>query len=371
MTGAAPAKDEAGGARAGILSSAMSTSRSMEGHVIVPLRKRRMAAITGRQRMSFEPYDFRNSDKLSKEHLRTLQVIHEAFARLITSSISGYLRSTVQIELISIEQVTYDEYVRSISASLINVLNVSPLSGQSMMEIDMRILFAMIDRLLGGAGEGHFKQGKDLTDVEKILAGNIVNRALAELAIAWQEIVPLDFTVATVETSAQFVQIVPGNDTVVLILLDVRLGEQQGAMSLAIPYMLLKPIVGRLHTHHWATSAAKTRKHLAPKMAERLREMTRVPIVARIGTSDVTVEAIDSLEIGEILPLNIARGTLNDRNQSNRAGAPGLSNVDVLVGDKIKFRGHIGLRGGTRLAVQIDDVVAPPPSLEIHRDAQE
>lgn len=314
--------------------------------------------------VSYEPYDFRRSDKLSKDHVRTLQVIHETFSRLFTSSLSGYLRATVQIELVSIEQMPYEEYVRSISASLINILNVSQLSGQMMLEMDLRILFAMIDRLLGGAGEGVFKAGKDLTDVEKVLGGNITRRALDDLESSWIDILPLDFTVASVETSAQFVQIVPGNDTIVLVLFDIRLGDEQGTMSLSIPYMLLKPVAQRLHTQHWFANTRKIGAGLAPQMAARLREMTQVECSARLGTSQATVDAIANLRVGEILPLKIA-----DQGEEGEGGAKaGLANVDVMVADKPKFRGHIGLRGGKRLAVQIDDFIPMPPTLQVHKE---
>jgi flagellar motor switch protein FliM len=339
--------------------------RTGENKLILPLSRRRHAALTGRDlSLAYEPYDFRCGDKLSKEHIRTLQVIHENFARLFTSSISAYLRSTIQIDLISIEQVPYEEYIRSVSDSLVNVLNVAPVSGQAMLELDLRMLFAILDRLLGGIGEGHIKPGKDLTDVEKVLAKGVVRRALTELAAAWHDVVPLEFTVASVETSAQFIQIVPPNDTVVLMLFDIMLGDQQGAMSLSIPYMMLKPIAARLDATHWFASTKRTSHTLAPRMAERLREETLVPCIARIGTSGISVDTLAHLEVGQILPLNVAGGNRSEHS----GGVRSLACVDLLIGKSPKFRGHIGLRGGKRLAVQIDEVLKRPPTLEIHRE---
>jgi flagellar motor switch protein FliM len=342
-----------------------STLRAADNKLILPLSRRRHAALTGRDlSLAYEPYDFRCGDKLSKEHVRTLQVIHENFARLFTSSISAYLRSTIQIDLISIEQVPYEEYIRSVSDSLINVLNVAPVSGQAMLEVDLRMLFAILDRLLGGIGEGHVKPGKDLTDVEKVLAKGVIRRALSELAAAWHDVVELEFSVASVETSAQFIQIVPPNDTVVLMLFDIILGDQQGAMSLSIPYMLLKPIAARLDATHWFASTKRTSHTLAPKMAERLREETKVPCIARIGTSGISVQTLANLQVGQIMPLNVAGGNSSERT----GGVSSLACVDLLIGKSPKFRGHIGLRGGKRLAVQIDEVLKKPPVLEVHKE---
>jgi flagellar motor switch protein FliM len=339
--------------------------RTGSNKLVLPISRRRHAELTGRNMSAvYEPYDFRRSDKLSKEHIRTLQVIHENFARLFTSSISAYLRTTMQVDLISIEMVPYDEYVRSISASLINVLNVSPVSGQGMLEIDLRMMFAILDRLLGGNGQGQPKQGKDLTDVEKILSKTIVRRALTDLSSAWHDTVPLEFTIASVETSAQFIQIVPPNDTIILMLFDLHLGEQQGMMSLSIPYMLLKPIASRLNAQHWFASAKRSGLHLGPRMAQRLVDVTKVPCVARLGTSSISVDTLSNLEVGQILPLNIASGNAKEHAHGNHS----LACVDLLVGNSPKFRGHIGLRGGKRLAVQIDEIIPQPLPLQIHKE---
>ena len=59
------------------------------------------------------------------------------------------------------------------------------------------------------------------------------------------------------DTSSQFVQIVPGNDTVVLILLEMQMGEHRGAMSMCIPYLLIKPILGKLSAQRWLANASK------------------------------------------------------------------------------------------------------------------
>ena len=154
------------------------------GRVFLPLHKRRRAAAgaaLGDPRfpasgglLSYEHYDFRRPDKLSKEHLRSLQLLHETFGNYFASSLAGYLRSQVQIEVVSVEQLPYDEYMKSISASLLNILNVTPLSGQAIFEVDLGILFSMLDRLLGGTGASG-KIVRDLTDIERCLAGNILS----------------------------------------------------------------------------------------------------------------------------------------------------------------------------------------------------
>lgn len=345
-------------------------ARSTEGKVLLPLRKRRRAAAGmsmqdshlrfGPGPLSYEPYDFRRPDKLSKEHLRSLQLLHESFANYFSSSLATYLRAQMQIEVVSVEQVPYDEYMRSISASLLYILNVSPLSGQAIFEMDYGILFSMIDRLLGGTGAAG-KIVRDLTDIEKMLAENIVHYALSDLKTSWDPINPLMFDIASVEASSQFVQIVPGNDTVVLVLMEIRMGDFQGAMSLCIPYLLIKPILGKLSAQRWFISTNKKKEPMfGPQLAHRLNS-TRVPCIARLGTARLTMGQLSDLKVGAVIPLKMP---------PNEDGSPRpghIATVDLVVGNRTKFRGRTGLRG-KNLAVQIDEIVTPEAELIAHKE---
>ena len=344
--------------------------RSGQGRVFLPLHKRRRAAAgaaLGDPRfsqsglLSYEHYDFRRPDKLSKEHLRSLQLLHETFGNYFASSLAGYLRAQVQIEVVSVEQLPYDEYVKSLSASLLNILNVNPLSGQAIFEMDFGILFSMIDRLLGGSGASG-KILRDLTDIERSLAGNMVEMALRDMKNAWENIVPLDFEIDSIETSSQFVQIVPGNDTVVLLLFEVHMGDFLGAMSLCIPYLLIKPILSKLSSQRWLASASKRPSALySAQLAQRLRT-TYVPCVARLGTAALTVADLAGLEVGQVLPMQISPEA------ESREGSGRIGSVDLMIGGQVKFRGKTGLRG-KNLAVQIEEVASPPLELIAHKES--
>ena len=338
------------------------------GKVFLPLSKRRSQKDSCRTgSVSYEIYDFRRPDKLSKDHLRTLQILHEGFARLFTSTLSGYLRTTAEVEMISTEQISYEEYSRSISGSLINVVSVSPLTGQALFEIDLRILFSLMDRLLGGKGDGGLKQSRELTDIEKVLAEGIVKRGLADLEASWENVHPIQFKVMSIETSAQYLQLVPNNDTVVLVLFEVRLGTRKGAMSLCIPFQLIKPILGKLNAQRWFTSGSKHGANLAPQVADRLRNTTSVSCLARLGTTSLTVDEVCELSVGTVIPLSRPVPpppgvAVNRRDPLGRA--------EIIIGASPKFRGRIGISEDRRLAVQIDEIVAPPPQLVINKETE-
>lgn len=367
MTFPSDAEKEAEGARTKAARQAAAKQQGAKS-VFVPLSRRRALEVTGQTpgTDSCELYDFRRPDKISKDQQRTLQVLHEAFAHVFASTISGYLRTQVQIELVSIEQLPYEEYIRSISASLVNILNVSPLTGQMIFEVDLRILFVMLDRLLGGTGEGGLKQGKDITDIEKVLADTIVRRALKDLSSAWENVVPLDFETVSVETNAQFVQIVPNNDTVILVLFELHMGDHQGAMSLCIPYVLIKPIVTKLNAQRWfAIGAKKASTQMIKQMALRLRETTKVPCVAKLGASHITVGTLNTMQVGDVIPLTIPPTMRGDPDDDTSLH---LGRAEIVIGNQPKFRGRIGLCRANRLAIQIEQVVPPPPQLVSHKE---
>lgn len=362
--------EEVGKRRTAIESSTTApVSRAAEGRVLLPLHKRRRAAAgaalqaASRRTVSppaYEVYDFRRPDKLSKDHVRALQMLHENFAGYFMSSLTGHLRTQVEISLVSVEQVPYDEYMKTISASLLNILTVDALSGQAIFEMDFGILFSMMDRLLGGKGAAG-KVVRDLTDIEKVLSGSIIEMGLTDLKAAWETVLPLDFQVASTATSPQFVQIVPGNDTIVLVLFEIRIGEFQGAMSLCIPYLLLKPILAKLSTQRWFVSNRKKNAAYSQQLAQRLNT-TVVPCVARLGRTTLTVADLSALTVGQILPMEVCPASGDPHAAKDKLGT-----VDLIIGGSVKFRGRTGLRGKS-LAVQIEQIVEPVADLVAHRE---
>lgn len=328
-------------------------------------RRRKANAIGRPVPTLLERYDFRRSDKLSREHMRSLQLIHETFCRSLSSSLSGYLRASVLVELQEIVQISHEEYLQSQSEALLHILRVDILSGDFMFSLDMHVLFSMIDRLLGGAGDGPWKSGQALTDVEQVLSRNIVSRALVELSAAWHPIAPLAFEIAAGETDPQYVQLMPGTDAFVVTRCTCRLAGQSGSMTLAIPYALLKPLLARLPPQHWFPAGGRTGPELAPEMALRLKGTGQVPCIARLGTCATTVSALANLVPGDILTVAPAGGheaplrltsarTSGDQAQGSE---PPPARVDVIIGSAAKFVGTAGVTAGRRLAVQIDEVL--------------
>lgn len=281
----------------------------------------------------YQPYDFRRPDKLSKEQVRTIQMLHENFSRHASGAFAALLRTPTQIELTSIEQIPFEEYLKSVHHSLFTILSIPPLSGQAVFEIEFELLFCLIDRMLGGFGKGIKRTA--LTDIERPLASELVNRILIALKTAWDAVVVINPKVEVPEASAQFLNIVPSSEIVIVLLFEVKAGNQKGMMSLCIPYLVLKPIAVKLATQKWTTLSQKenpvTKEYLSTHVCK-----TSVPCSVRLGTTKLKMRDFIQLEPGDVLLL--------DQNIEE--------DVFLHVGDVPKFTGK-AVRIGKKLGFQI------------------
>lgn len=283
--------------------------------------------VGSRTEVQYEVYDFRRPDKLSKDQLRTLQMLHETFARLASSSLSAYLRSAVTIDLISLEQVPYEEYLRSINGSVFTIMSLPPLTGQAVMEIEFGLAFSMVDRLLGGPGKAFSRT--TLTDIERPLVRQSIERMFSALKTAWEGVVVVHPTIEALETSAQFVQIAPPNDIVVMILFEFKMGSQRGAMSLCIPYLVLKPITAKLSAQKWfASGNRKTNPESRRMLAGHVTQAT-VDCAVRLGQARCSVRDFLNLSPGDVVRLD--QRTAHD--------------LTLMVEDMPKYAGKPAMQG--------------------------
>jgi flagellar motor switch protein FliM len=286
-----------------------------------------------RSNVSFELYDFRRPDKLSKDQLRKLHMLHETFARATSSALASYIRAPVQVELISVEQVPYEEYLRSINQSVFSILSLSPLSGQAVLEMEFSLMFTMIDRVLGGPGKAISRTS--LTDIELPLCRQLLERILGALKSAWDPVVIVNPDVEVIETSSQFVQIATPNDIAVTILFELKVGAQRGAMSLCIPYLVLKPITQKLGAQKWITTTHRKRTDETRGVLSRQICQTSVPCHVELGTARLSIGEFLNLHIGDVLRLD------QNREQDLKmhvVNTPRFAGRPALRGNKVVFK---------------------------------
>ncbi len=271
-------------------------------------------------------YDFKRPNRVSKEQLRAVKGIHDKMARNLASQVSSIMRSIVEIQLHSVDQMTYGEFLMSLPIpTSFNVFSIKPLDGSCVIEINPSIAFPMIDRLLGGIGES-FESTRELTDIELNLLDAILRIVMQRLKEAWAPVTDMYPTVEAKESSPNVVQIVSQNEIVIMVVMEIIIGNSSGMINICYPVIHLEPILSRLANRDimlGETSAKKSRN----------KELN-----ALIGRAEVFSEAIlgkTTLRVGELLDLEVGDIVRLDR--------PADDHAVISIDKKDLFLGEIGL----------------------------
>jgi flagellar motor switch protein FliM len=247
-------------------------------------------------------YNFRRPDRVSKEQLRSLHYLHDRFARNFSSSLSAYLRALIDVNLYSVEQFTYAEFILSLpDPTYFNAISMKPLEGNAVLEINPKILFPMIDKILGGKGEDFGGGMRTITDIERTLIEGVVKLILRDLEESWKQIIKLKMKIVATETSPQLIQVVAPNEIVVLIVFELKVGEAKGFMNFCIPSIVLEPIAKRF-SQDWYADRAKTSVEEVKKIKLNLLS-TDIKMEAGIYENYITVNDLMELASGDVIKL--------------------------------------------------------------------
>ncbi|SHI67735.1 flagellar motor switch protein FliM [Propionispora hippei] len=296
---------------------------------------------TEQKQKKIKVYDFKRPDKFSKDQIRTLYMLHENFARLLNTYLSTHLRTLVHIDVASVDQLTYEEFIRSLpNPSVISVFQMRPLKGNVILDINPNIVFSIIERLFGGSGQAPGKP-RALTDIEEAITKRVISKALESFQEAWKQVVTIEPRLEVIETNPQFTQIVPPNDMVVIVTLQTKIGQTEGLINICIPYLVLEPIMSKLTTTFWVSSAS-TRQSLPEHInaLQRKLERTFIPMIVELGGSIITVQELLGLTVGDVLQLDTK------------------FEEDLLlrIGQREKFKCKPGL-SGSKVAIQITEKI--------------
>jgi len=292
-------------------------------------------------------YDFKRPERVSKDQMRALEAIHEGFARNFGASLSGFLRTIVEVRVASIEQLTYSEFIHSLpNPTCFNLLSANPLEGQLCLEISPLIVYPIIDRLLGGSNAELFIPQRPLTTIEWRLVKRITDRALSTLTEVWSHLVSISFELAETESNPHLVQIVAPNEVVVVISLELKIGTRAGTMTLCIPFNVIEPVMSKLATQSWLAyqrKAANDRQRAT--LASHLRT-AEVDVRAFLAETTITVHDLLHLQVGDII------------------ATPKPADTDLLiqVKDRNKFAGRLYQFKGAR-ALRVTRLAEPDETL--------
>ncbi|HHV98996.1 MAG TPA: flagellar motor switch protein FliM [Clostridiaceae bacterium] len=292
------------------------------------------------QEKKITSHNFRRPSKFAKEHLKTLNIMHDNYARLVTNFLTGYLRTLVQVDVISVETLAYNEFTNSIGNPVVlAVVDFSPLSGSIIFEMDPHIAFALVDRILGGKGE-QVEKVRDFTEIELAIIERVVIQILNLLREPWENVAPIRPRLERIETNVQFAQIVSPNEMIALITLNAHIGDAEGMINICIPHMVVEPIVPKLSTKFWFSMVEKENTEEQRASIKKRVENTEVPVKAILGEASILVMDFLELQVGDVIPL--------DTNVNE--------DLEIKVGDITKFYAKPGVRKN-KLALKITSVV--------------
>ena len=281
-------------------------------------------------------YDFRRPSRISRDQLRLLHGIHEAYALVFSGVLSGHLRTLVEIQVLSLEQLSYAEWIHGLPKSAcLFPFTVEPLEGTAVAEISNELVLTIVDRLLGGRGED-LVQLRDPTQLETSLIGRIIDDGLRVLADAWSEVTRFTPTRHGFEKRPSMLRLLSETEIVLLATLKVKMANVSGTCSFCYPLLTIEPAIAKLASAFaQGTLRQKGAGEGRPWMVAGLQE-GRIPMSVQLGEGTVTIGEFIRMKPGDVIPL--------DRKVSDV--------LSVFVGGKMKLTGRPGL-SGTRLAVRL------------------
>lgn len=250
-------------------------------------------------------YDFRRPERISKEQLKGIQSLFEAFAREVSILFPPFLRTVVRVDLVSIDQLTYDEFILSVSRpTSLSIINMAPLEGTAVLELSPSMVFPIVDRVLGGKG-ATLAETRELTEIEDRIIQRIVMMMLDSLKRSWEQLIEFNLSVVQQENDPLIVQIVAGSEMVVLVGYEIHIGETVGAMNFCIPLMVLNPILDQISQQaHFSRKMPPEVAKLARAAIIKTMAKAKLPVDAILGQTHVSLEQIAHLQIGDVILLD-------------------------------------------------------------------
>jgi flagellar motor switch protein FliM len=264
------------------------------------------ATSPGRSRRG-EPrtYDFRRPTKLSREHVRVLQIAQEAFARQATTILTTFLRAGARLELVGIEQFAYDDYVATLpNPVFISTFSLEPLAGKGLLAYPLDIAMATVDHMLGGSGRTE-QPNRPMTAMEATITNHLLSRLLDEFAASFATITQLQPAFLGLEYNPQLAQAASGSDTVMVATFDMAVGSREGEATLVLPFSSFAQALNNAASPQLSESALRKRRRAAEALAARLN-LVPVDVSVRFAPLTVSSEDLLSLAVGDVLLLRHA-----------------------------------------------------------------
>ncbi|HEY3823213.1 MAG TPA: flagellar motor switch protein FliM [Bryobacteraceae bacterium] len=285
------------------------------------------------------PFDFRRPDRIAKSQLHAIHQLHDNFVRNLVSSLSAYLRSYLIINLVSVEQLSYSEFLECLpSPTCLASLGLKPYDGNAVLELNATLIFPILEILLGGDGKLQFNAKREITEIEQVLLDGLLRLILHDLREAWTLVTPIDFSIETIETEPQFLQILAPTEAVVAVAIEIRIGDSIGMMNIAMPSIIIK-MMRQKFDQQWTLRKSASTENEQSRVLDLLRS-AEVPSEVLLAGPQVRLRDLMNLEEGDVLGFEFS------------TACP----LDLMLSGKRKYRGEM-VNAGHRAAFRIGEHV--------------
>lgn len=249
-------------------------------------------------------YDFKHPNRVSKDQLRTLENMHDNFAGYVSSTLSAILRTMVDVDLISVDQINYSEYIMSlVTPSCSYTFTATPLEGLCILDFNPSLSFAFIDRIFGG-GEKSLEIERELTGIEKAVLSKVTRKIYRDLEKSWHNISPIDIEEKSFETNPQFMQIIPTSETVIVVSLQLKLFKSTGLLTICYPYVSLEPVMTKLSAQNWIDATKKKKiEENTDRNRQNLQDI-KVNVAISLASTKLKMKEFLQLEVGDVVAMD-------------------------------------------------------------------
>ncbi|OFI06514.1 flagellar motor switch protein FliM [Clostridium acetireducens DSM 10703] len=256
------------------------------------------------EKQKVKPYDFKSPQKFSKDHIRTLELIHDNYARIITNYLTAQVRTNVKVKIETVQQITYEEFIHSVpNPTILTIFKMLPLSGSILFETNPQFVFQVVDVLLGGSGISKYKM-REFTDIDKNIIKIINQGLITNLKLAWEDVLPVEPEIKGLETNPALNQTLAPTEPVALITFSVEMGKSSTFINICIPYLSIEKVLDKLVVQYWfQENDEEILKESRQKLRNRLN-IVDVYLSAVLGKTTITVENFLNLSIGDIITLD-------------------------------------------------------------------
>ncbi len=249
-------------------------------------------------------YDFRRPDRIPKEQLRAIHLMHDFLARNLASSLGAYLRAYITVSLVSVGQISFGEFLQYLpTPTAISSIGMRPLDGNSVIELNPSLVFPMLDVLLGGRGTSGGQEVRELTEIERSIIEGVLRIVLHDLRETWAPVAEIDFTIEATETQPQLMQILSPNEAVVAIGFEITMGDIRGMMNFGIPSILVK-MMGQKFEQQWSI---RRRSGSQAEQGRMRAVVEQIPVSLEALMEGAKVRLSDLLELrtGDLISLDL------------------------------------------------------------------